>query len=140
VAALLDQRGLETEVVADDDALWDVQRAGQRSTEHVVVRVSGVQDQAGPLLEFAREHGARVVSRAALGLSWITVTEAAHVDALRTALAPSACVVLDAPAKVRAGLDAWGPLDPGSTALMERVRERFDPTRTCAPGILAGGI
>jgi len=140
VAELLEQRGLETEVEADDTPLWDAQRAAQRSPGGIVVRVSGVQDQTGALLLFAQEHGARVVGRAALGLSWVTLPEPGLLKALRTLLAPSPCVVLDAPAAVRGDLDAWGPLDPGSTALMERVRERFDPTRTCAPGILAGGI
>lgn len=137
VAELLNGRGLETEVDDKDESRWDAQRAAQRS-DQIVIRVSGLQDQTAALLAFAQKHGSRVVTRAALGLSWVTVESPELVGELRRALAPSPCAVLDAPADVRFGLDAWGPLDPGSTALMERVRERFDPSRTCAPGILAG--
>ncbi len=138
VAALLAERGLEAAVIEDDAGLWDAQRAAQRSDAATVVRVSGLQDQTATLLGFAERHDARVVTRAALGLSWITLDAPELVGELRAELAPSPCVVLDAPSHARADIDPWGPLEPGSTALMERVRERFDPTRTCAPGILAG--
>jgi len=139
VAARLGDHGLDVEVVEHDADLWDAQRAAQRSEDAIVVRVSGLQDQTATLLELAQRTGARVVTRAALGLSYVTFSEPELIGEVRTALAPSHCVVLDAPREVRAAVSPWGPLEPGSTALMERVRERFDPTRTCAPGILAGG-
>jgi glycolate oxidase FAD binding subunit len=44
-AGLLEEHGLEAQVEGDDDALWEEQRARQRSAEQVVVRVSGVQSQ-----------------------------------------------------------------------------------------------
>jgi glycolate oxidase FAD binding subunit len=118
--------------------LWDAQRDAQRSEQGVVVRVSGLQDQTAVVLELARELDARVVTRAAFGLSWVTLGEPEHVDRLREALAPSPCVVLDAPVGARESLDVWGPQDPAAVGLMRRVRERFDPAGACAPGVLAG--
>ncbi|MGI8750065.1 MAG: FAD-binding oxidoreductase [Thermoleophilaceae bacterium] len=138
VAGLLGRHRLESRVDEDDQALWDGARRAQRSREGIVVRVSGVQDQTATLLERARELDARLVTRAAFGLSWITVADGDAVEALRGALSPSPCVVLDAPAAGREALDVWGPQDPGAIALMKRVRERFDPAGACAPGLLGG--
>ena len=138
VAGLLSRHGLETSVDEDDQALWDGARAAQRSREGIVVRVSGVQDQTAALVERARELDAGLVTRAAFGLSWITVADGDAVESLRRTLAPSPCVILDAPAAKREALDVWGPQDPGALALMKRVRERFDPAGACASGLLSG--
>ena len=46
--------------------------------------------------------------------------------------------LLRAPAATKAGLDVWGPV-PG-LELMRRVKDRFDPARTLAPGRFVGGI
>jgi glycolate oxidase FAD binding subunit len=54
-------------------------------------------------------------------------------------LAPAPCVVLDAPAEVRAALDPWGG-ETGPVDLMRKVKERFDPAGICAPGLFLGGI
>jgi glycolate oxidase FAD binding subunit len=143
VARLMSGHDLDTQVEEDDQPLWDAQRAAQRTkvsdtertkvsdTERCVVRVSGLQDQTPLLLELAQELDARVVGRAAFGLSWVTLLPE-HVERLRDALAPSPCVVLDGAGE----LDVWGPRDPGVVALGERVRERFDPAGACAPGLL----
>lgn len=138
VAARLGNHGLEARVEEDDGRLWDRVRASQRSRDGIVVRVSGVQDQTESVLELTRDLDARVVNRVAFGLSWITVRDGQAVAAARDALSPSPCVVLDAPAAEREALDVWGPQDPGATALMRRVRERFDPAGACAPGLLGG--
>jgi hypothetical protein len=47
-------------------------------------------------------------------------------------------VILDAPADVRATAGVWG--DSGAQGLMRRVKERFDPSGSCNPGIFVGGI
>ena len=47
-------------------------------------------------------------------------------------------VVLDRPASV--DIDPWGPVDPAARALMQRVKEHFDPAGACAPGVFAGGL
>jgi glycolate oxidase FAD binding subunit len=61
---------------------------------------------------------------------------------VRRALEPRSCVLLDAPAALRAQVDPWGPAgpDPGALAVMARVKERFDPARIFRPGAFVGGI
>ena len=132
VSGLLAAEGLEASVEDQDGELWDAQRDAQRSEDGTVVRVSGLQDQTALLLEQARELDARVVGRAAFGLSWVTVAEPGYAERVREALSPSPCAVLDG----RGDLDAWGARDPGALALAERVRERFDPAGVCAPGLI----
>ncbi|MDP8968839.1 MAG: FAD-binding oxidoreductase, partial [Actinomycetota bacterium] len=78
--------------------------------------------------------------------SWIALPAAAPgelvsaIARVRKVLAPAPCVVLDAPAYVRAHLDPWDHPEDAALVLMRRVKERFDPTRTCNPGIFVGGI
>ena len=59
---------------------------------------------------------------------------------VRKVLAPSPCVVLDAPAYVRTHLDPWDHPEDAALVLMRRVKSRFDPTATCNPAIFVGGI
>jgi glycolate oxidase FAD binding subunit len=141
-AALLRGAGLETELVDDDTPLWDAQRADQRSAAGTVVRVSALQTQLADVLQAAHHHGAALVGRAGLGLAWLRLEDRAPAEAvaaveqLRRTLSPAPCVVLDAPAEVRAALDPWDGIDAGALALMRRVKERFDPAGVCAPGVL----
>ena len=86
------------------------------------------------------------MARAGLGLAWIQLPRqdatdgvAAAVEDLRRRLAPAPCVLLDAPAEVRALLDPWGG-ETGPVGLMRKVKERFDPAGICAPGLFVGGI
>ena len=125
-AGVLRDAGLDPELVEEDVALWTAQRETQRGD--LVVRVSGVQSQLGELLSAADALSGEVVGRAALGLSWLRLpAEAAAVEEVRRRLAPSPCVVLDAPDAVREALDPWGPMDGALVGLMGRVKERFDP-------------
>jgi glycolate oxidase FAD binding subunit len=144
---LLADTGVEAAVAEDDDELWARQRAGQRSADGgVVIRVSGRPAALADACVAAQMAGATLVGRAALGLSWIALPAAAPGDLVtaiarvRKALAPLPCVVLDAPAYVRAHLDPWDHPADAALVLMRRVKERFDPTRTCNPGIFVGGI
>jgi len=75
-----------------------------------------------------------VVSRAALGVSYVA---GADVAALRGALAPRACTVLDGADRVE---DPWPVVDPGALRVMERIKARFDPGRTFRPGAFVGGL
>jgi glycolate oxidase FAD binding subunit len=133
--------GLDTSVVAEDADLWAAQRAGQRAADGVVLRVSGRPTDLPAVLAAARSAGAGVVSRAALGVSWLTLPPgdgvASRVGAVRDALAPRACTVLDGAHLVA---DPWPRPDPGVVALMERVKARFDPPRVFRPGTFVGGI
>lgn len=145
--ALLAQLGVEAAVTQDDDVLWADQRAAQRSLDGgAVVRVSGRPTGLADACVAAQIAGATLVGRAALGLWWIALPVTApgelvtSIARLRKVLAPSACVVLDAPSYVRAHVDPWDHVEDPAVVLMRRVKERFDPTRTCNPGIFVGGI
>jgi glycolate oxidase FAD binding subunit len=143
---LLAGAGTEARTVDDDAPLWAAQRAAQRSPEGAVVRVSGRPTQLHAACVAADVARASLVGRAALGLSWIALPAAAPgelvqaIARLRQVLHPSPCVVLDAPAPVRAHLDPWDQPETAALVLMRRVKQRFDPTATCNPGIFVGGI
>ena len=144
---LLTEAGVQSALVSDDEPLWAAQRAAQRSAEGgAVVRVSGRPSQLTDACVAAQVAGASLVGRAALGLSWIVLPPAAPgelvtaIDRVRKVLAPSPCVVLDAPAYVRTHLDPWDHTDDAALVLMRRVKARFDPTATCNPAIFVGGI
>ena len=135
--------GLEVEEVEDDAELWIRQRAGQRSADATVVRVSGLPTQLEEVLRCSQRLGARVVGRAGLGTSWLTLpTDAtpATVAEVRGELRPAPCVVLDAPPAVREALDPWDEKAGVAADLLRRVKERFDPPGTCNPGIFLAGI
>jgi glycolate oxidase FAD binding subunit len=141
-ASVMSQASLtQAEVVDDDDALWETQRAGQRSSDGVVIRVAARPTRLGDVLGAARSSGGRVVARAALGQSFVTV-EPEAAQALVADLPDGApWMLLDAPEAVRAALDPWGPTAPqAAIELMHRVKVRFDPSRTCNPGLFVGGI
>jgi glycolate oxidase FAD binding subunit len=128
----------------DDDDVWAAQRAGQRSADGAVLKVSSRPADLAVVLGAARDAGARVVGRAALGLHWLTLGPgddlAARVEGLRRALAPRAATLQDAPEPVRAAVAPWPELDPGVLELTRRVKARFDPARIFSPGSFVGGI
>ena len=66
---------------------------------------------------------------------------AAAVEAARAALGAlgGSLTVNDAPADLRARLDAWGP-PPASLRVMRRLKEQLDPDGRLAPGRFVGGI
>ena len=123
---LLRAEGLATEIVDDDEGLWDEQRAAQRGP--LVVKVSSLPTKLPALLRAAGEHGGSVVGRAALGLSWVRFEEpaVAPVERLRREFI---AVVQDRPADL--DIDPVGAVDPATRALMQRVKERFDPAGVC---------
>jgi glycolate oxidase FAD binding subunit len=145
-ATLLAAAGLEVETLDGGDGdVWAAQRAGQRSENGTVVRVSARPSDLAAVLDAAAGAGASLVGRAGLGLSWLRLPEApademaATVASLRHRLEPAAVVVLDAPEAVRAAVDPWGPRT-GPVSLMRRVKERFDPAGVCRPGVFVDGI
>jgi glycolate oxidase FAD binding subunit len=142
--------GLAVDIDTDDDACWEAQRSAQRGD--IVVKLSGLPASLPAAMAATQALGGTLVARAGLGLAWIqlpgTIGETAMLDAsgvaaavedLRRRLAPAPCVLLDAPAEVRALLDPWGG-ETGSVELMRKVKERFDPAGICAPGLFVGGI
>jgi glycolate oxidase FAD binding subunit len=144
---LLAETGVEAAVTEDDDELWAYQRAAQRCADGAaVIRVSGRPTGLADTCIAAQVAGATLVGRAALGLSWIALPAAAPgelvtaIARVRKVLAPSPCVILDAPPYVRAHLDPWDHPEDAALVLMRRVKQRFDPLSTCNPGIFVGGI
>jgi glycolate oxidase FAD binding subunit len=127
----------------DDEELWAALRAAQRAPEGASLKVSGRVTDLAPAIRAAEEAGAGFVSRAAHGLSWITLDSgdlARRATEVRTALEPRPVVLLDGPAGLRADFEPWGPVQPGSLAVMRRLKERFDTNRIFRPGAYVGGI
>jgi glycolate oxidase FAD binding subunit len=141
VAERLRHAGLaDADVVGEDDELWAAQRTRQRAPDGVVVKVSGLLTDLPDVLRAAETVGASVVSRAALGLSWVALEGdelGGRADALRRALDGRATTVLDGARHVSA---PWPSPDPGALAVMERIKSRFDPARVFRPGAFVGGI
>ena len=112
------------------------QRALSAAT--VVVKVSGRPTDLPNVIRAAERTAATVVSRAALGLSWIALAERGLPSASRCARRsrPRACTVLDGaePAARVARRDVAGQV------VMERLKARFDPARIFRPGVFVGGI
>jgi len=48
--------------------------------------------------------------------------------------------LLDAPAALRTGGESWAAPEGPELELMRRIKVRFDPARTCNPGLFVGGI
>jgi glycolate dehydrogenase FAD-binding subunit len=140
-AALMAEAGLsETDVTGDDGQLWERQRAGQRSADRALVRVSAPTTALGAVLAAADACEAAVVGRAALGSSYVEVDPGA-VGRLREGLPAGARgVLLDAPVALRTAEDPWRAEPGPGLELMRSVKARFDPAGTCNPGLFVGGI
>jgi glycolate oxidase FAD binding subunit len=120
---------------ADDEEIWALRRGLQRG--ELVVKVAARPTDLPAVIAEARRAGGTVVSRAGLGLSWLNLPAGADVAALREALAPRACTVLDGAGRVD---DPWPAVDPGVLAVMERIKARFDPGRAFKAGTFVGGL
>jgi glycolate oxidase FAD binding subunit len=141
-AALLHRLGgLAVEIDVDDEACWQAQRTAQRGD--LVLKVSALPATLPSAVAATQALGGTLVARAGLGLAWVQLPAGpdgvSAVEEFRRRLAPAPCVLLDAPADVRAALDPWGD-ETGPVDLMRKVKERFDPAGVCAPGLFVGGI
>jgi glycolate oxidase FAD binding subunit len=133
--------GLEDATVRVDDAgLWARQRAGQRSAEHAVLRVSHRAAQLDDILSVADAARATLVGRAALGISYLTLA-VPRVAAVRAALPEgAAAVALDLPATARGAVDPWDVPAGPQLELMREIKRDFDPAGVCNPGVFVGSI
>jgi glycolate oxidase FAD binding subunit len=121
----------------EDVEIWNRQRGMQRSADGIVLKVSGRPTDLPAVIRAARAQRGTVVSRAALGLSWLALPGDADVTAVREALQPRPVAVLDGAGKVA---DAWPAPPEGTLAVMARLKERFDPARIFRPGAYVGGL
>ncbi len=142
MAALMREAGLSDVEVTDADAeLWARQRAGQRSPERALVRVSDRPSALAGVLRAADMCEGTLVGRAAYGHSFIALEPQSIGDLRRQLPAGARAVVHDAPESLIDELDLWGSSgDPAGLELMRRVKARFDPAGMCSPGVFAGGI
>ena len=124
----------------EDDGAWSAHRELQRSADGAVLKVSGRPTDLPGVIRAAQAGHATVVSRAALGLSWLAFAPgddlAERVATARQALSPRPCTVLDGAERVG---DQW-PDAGGAQVVMERLKARFDPARIFRPGSFVGGI
>jgi glycolate oxidase FAD binding subunit len=142
------------ETVEDDDEVWagvrSAQRAGGEAGDEASgrgggasLKVSGRVSDLAAAVRATDEAGGALVSRAAHGLSWITLDGddlAGRASRIREALAPRPVVLLDGSAELRRAFDPWGPMDAGALTVMRRIKERFDTARVFRPGAFVGGI
>lgn len=132
-AAVDRARRISTDVVEDDEDVWAEQRARQRGD--YVLRVHALPTELASVLR-ALPDGATAVGRAGVGTLWLRLPDGAAAGAVSAALASeSALVVLDAPEAARRD-DPFGLRDRPERALMQRVKDRFDPDDHCNPGRL----
>jgi glycolate oxidase FAD binding subunit len=140
-ARALDDLGLERVELSDQDTpLWERQRAGQRSAQRAVVRIAARPSALAEVLSASDACGGTVVGRAALGVSYLELDPDALPRLYDHLPSGATATLLDAPAQLRAESDPWGTLEPAAQGLMRNVKARFDPARTCNPGLFVGGI
>jgi glycolate dehydrogenase FAD-binding subunit len=143
---LISEAGVSPELLEDDGEAWVLQRKSQRSSNGVVVRVSGLPSELSRIMRNVHRLNGSLVGRAGLGICWVRLPSeevdggVAGVEDLRWTLAPLPCVVLDAPSEVRDKVDMWGASDRPDVELMRRLKARFDPAGVCNPGVFVGGI
>ncbi|MGI8753596.1 MAG: FAD-binding oxidoreductase [Acidimicrobiales bacterium] len=106
---------------------------------HLVTVLRRMAVDAGIVLEVNGSAGTGVIY-AGVGAGAPPAAVARLLEAARRSCAAvgGAAVLLRAPAEVRDGIDAWGPVP--ALALMRRVKDSFDPGHVLAPGRFVGGI
>jgi glycolate oxidase FAD binding subunit len=140
---LMSKAGLRADLEEEDEYLWN---GHPRTDEATVVRVSALPSELARTIRIVERLQGSLVARAGLGICWVWLPPlssdavVAAVEDLRFTLAPSPCVVLDAPREVRDKVDVWGESDGPEVELMRRVKSAFDPARICNPGVFLGGI
>jgi glycolate oxidase FAD binding subunit len=141
VAATMSVAGLDAAAVTADDAgLWARQRAGQRSADHAVLRVSHQHAELDSILRLADAADATVVGRAARGPLYLTLT-ATEIARVRSGLPPGCfATALDLPATARGAIAPWDLADGPELGLMRDIKSQLDPAGVCNPGVFVGSI
>ncbi len=145
---LLDTATRTTDVETDEgDRLARLTVAEQDTLVKVTVPLPGVATILRTVQAAESRYGVpcHLQGSAGAGVLHVVLPAVAPADAvpkvvadLRRAAVGGSAVVLQAPAQVRAVVDAWGPVN--GLALMRRVKDEFDPEHRFAPGRFVGGI
>ena len=146
VALLGDGATVSADVPAGGAAYpWDLTATGElRAT---ALKLTFVLSGLADVLAAAHATGASLRGSAGAGVVYAGLRSGtpvddvrASVDALRAACARhgGTCVVVDAPAGVKAAVDVWGPVP--ALDLMRRVKDQLDPDHRLSPGRFVGGI
>ncbi len=138
---LMQRAGLsQVEATEDDERLWARQRAGQRSANRLLIRVTGKPSLLPAVLRAVNACGGTAVGRAGLGTSYVEL-EPESVPRLQEEFPSGAHpALLDAPPQLRAATDPWGVRNGPALELMRRVKRHFDPAGVCNPGVFVAGI
>ena len=119
---------------------------------HVVSLADRLADTAGVIETAARTMApsseVRLSGCAALGtfrvlLGGAGVAETAAITTRvrhRIAAIGGSAVIARGTVELRKAVDPWGPVEPGSFALMRALRDEFDPRRVLNPGRYVGGL
>ena len=140
-AVLMRRHGLrEVEVAGEDEGIWAQQRAGQGRDKGALMRVAARPSELRDVLSTARDCGAIVVGRAALGTSYLQLDPDAVATVGERFSRARGVVLLEGPLELRRRFDSWGKPEGPAVDLMRRVKRSFDPAGACNPGALAAGI
>ena len=150
-------RRAEGRATAMPERFWDgYDRAFAKAEGEVVLHVGTLPSRIAETLEAVSRGQAdlrsgaapMVAGCAASGSLRVVLTGADVADAaafighLREAVGgfDGTVVVQAGPRELRTTLDPWGPVEPAAFALMQRLRDEFDPRRVLNPGRFVGGL
>ena len=106
---MMSEAGLSAvEVSSRDNSLWARQRAGQRSSDQALVRVSARPSQLPALLALADRCEATAVGRAGVGISYLELDPSRVLDLRQGLPAGAWAELLDRPSAAVSDPDPWG--------------------------------
>jgi glycolate oxidase FAD binding subunit len=108
----------------------------------VAASVAGLAQRTGRLeLAWYATLGIGFAGGAAPGEAFDIPAAVAAIAAARAALVAEggSLVIAAAPGELHAAIDPWGPA-PSAFAVMQRLKQRFDPERRLNPGRFVGGL
>jgi glycolate oxidase FAD binding subunit len=145
MSALVRARGQRAAIVADAPGLRCRLADFPRGPAAAVLRAAALPTEVGALMEQLTAHGLPAVAHAASGVVRVAVEAPDAVRPLVQVLRPAlerrggSLVVARSVPAVKAALDVWGEPGPGF-ALMQGIKQTFDPHRLLAPGRFVGGL
>lgn len=124
---------------------WDLDATGDdRAT---ALKLTFVLSGLADVLATATGSHVSLRGSAGAGVAYAAIAPGTPLEAVRDAVQRlrdvctrhgGSAVVVDAPSEIKAGVDVWGPIP--ALALMNRVKDQFDPDHRLAPGRFVGGI